>query len=150
MRTAIESVLEYLLAKALAGKSDVVKALYEYFVEGKSPSTLAAKYGLSKHQVRGYVQRITEKTGSMIRARAIVRYVTPYVLKVKPIIKHLGNGVSRCLVCGEEMLTPVAEDHVRKYHSAILAEYIDAILELLARDFERRRRAARVASEGKA
>ncbi len=149
MKTAIESVLEYLLAKVLAGRSEVVKALYDYFVEGKSPSTLASKYGLSKHQVRGYVQRITEKTGSLVRARAIVRYVTPYVLRVKPVIKHVGNGISRCMICGEEMLSAVAEDHIRKYHGAILAEYVDAILDLLARDLERKRR-VREASEGKA
>jgi len=149
LKTAIESVLEYLLAKALAGRKEVVKALYDYFVEGKSPSTLASKYGLSKHQVRGYVQRIVEKTGSLVRARAIIKYVTPYVLRVKPVIKHVGNGMSRCLICGEEMLTPVTEDHIRKYHGAILAEYIDAVLDLLARDLERKR-AMRNASEGKA
>ena len=141
MRSAIESVLEYLLAKALAGKVNVVKALYDYFVEGKSPSTLANEYGLSKHQVRGYIQRITEKTGSVTRARVIIRFVTPYVLKVRPIMKRINDSIAKCLVCGEEMLYSVAEDHVRKYHSAIISEYIDAIIELLHRDFSMRYRA---------
>ena len=134
MRSAIESVLEYLVAKALADRFEVVQALYDYFVEGRSPSVLASRYKLSKHQIRGYVQRITEKTGSLLKARIIIKYATPYIMKVRPIVKRMNDNMVRCLVCGEELPIQVAEDHIRKYHGAILAEYIDAIVELMRRD----------------
>ncbi len=136
MRSVLESVLEYLIAKALADKLEVVQALYDYFVNGTSPSVLATKYGLSKHQIRGYVQRITEKTGSLARARIVIKYATPFVLKVRPIVKKLGESMVKCLVCGEELPIQVAEDHIRKYHGALLSEYIDAVIELMRRELQ--------------
>ncbi len=136
MRSVLESVLEYLIAKALADKLEVVQALYDYFVSGMSPSVLAAKYGLSKHQIRGYVQRITEKTGSLARARIVIKYATPFVLKVRPIVKRVGENMVKCLVCGEELPIQVAEDHIRKYHGALLSEYIDAVIELMRRELQ--------------
>ncbi|HIP56541.1 MAG TPA: hypothetical protein EYH02_00495 [Ignisphaera aggregans] len=134
MRSTLEAVLEYLVAKALADKLDVVQALYDYFVNGVSPSVLAVRYGLSKHQIRGYIQRITEKTGSLTRARIVIKYATPFILRVRPVMKRVGENLVKCMVCGDELPIQVAEDHIKKYHSTLLSEYIGAVIELMRRE----------------
>ena len=141
MKTSIEAVLEYLVVKALVGRSDILNALQDYFIYNKSPSVIAARYGLSKHQVRGYVQRVVEKAGSITKARVIVRKSSPYIMRIRPVVKHTSYGMVRCLVCGDEMPALVVEDHVRKYHQGLVEEYVATVIQLLKREI----RAARTA-----
>jgi hypothetical protein len=131
MKTSIEGLLEYLIVKALAGKDNVVKALSDYFVYGESPSVIALKYGLSKHQVRGYAQRIVEKTGSVTRAKVILKYATPIILKIKPVTKKMNSSFVKCLLCGEELPLQIAEDHIRKKHTPIVEDYLQSTVELM-------------------
>ncbi len=139
VRTAIEAVLEYLVLKQLAGKSNVVKAIYSYFVEGASPSSIASELGMSKHQVRGYVQRIVEKAGSITRARAIVKYVVPHVMRIKPVIKPLDGTTARCSICGDEVFLVVAEEHVKRYHGALVNEYVASIIDIIRKEIVKAR-----------
>jgi|UniRef100_A0A7J3Z6D0 hypothetical protein len=131
MKTSIEGLLEYLIVKALAGKDNVIKALSDYFVYGESPSVIALKHGLSKHQVRGYAQRIVEKTGSVTRAKVILKYATPIILKIKPVTKKLNSSFVKCLLCGEELPLQIAEDHIRKKHMPIVEDYLQSTVELM-------------------
>ena len=129
----IEAVAQYLVLKALAGRMSVIKAIYDYFVNNESPSTLSRKYGLSKHQIRGYVQRIIEKSGSSIKAKVFIAYLTPYVMKIKPLCKRIRDDVVRCILCGDEMPHLVFEDHIMKYHSGVVKEYVFSVLDLVSR-----------------
>ncbi len=140
MRSSLEALLEYLVVKALANKFEIIKALADYFVNNKSPSTVASEYGLSKHQVRGYIQRIVEKAGSVNKARTIMKFIAPYVLKIKPIMKKSSDTIVQCILCGEELPLIAAEEHVKKYHGGLVDEYVDAIIELLRRDLEKHRK----------
>jgi hypothetical protein len=131
MRSGLASVLEYLVLKMLAGKEEVVKALYDYFVEEGSPSTIATKYGLSKHQIRGYVQRIMEKTGSGIKARVLMKYTIPIIIKIKPVTKKVNGSVAICGLCNEELPIQIIEDHIKKKHTDIVNEYVNSVIEVL-------------------
>lgn len=134
LKSSIEAVLEYLVVKALVGRTDVLNALQEYFIMNRSPSVIATRYGLSKHQVRGYVQRVVEKAGSIVKARVIVRKSTPYISRIRPIVRHTSYGMVRCLVCGDEMPAIVSEDHVRKHHQGLVEEYVATVIQLLKRE----------------
>jgi hypothetical protein len=131
VRNSLAAVLEYLILKVLADKEEVVKALYDYFVEGASPSTIATRYGLSKHQIRGYVQRIMEKTGSGTKARVLMKYTIPIIIKIKPITKKVNGSIAVCGLCNEELPIQVIEDHVRKKHANVVNEYVNSVIEVL-------------------
>lgn len=140
MRSSSESVLEYLILKVLASRENVVKALYDYFVDGTSPSSIATKYGLSKHQVRGYVQRIVEKTGSSMRSRVLMKYSVPVILKLKPITRRINDSVAICILCSEELLMQVVEEHIRKKHSDIVNECLNSVIDILRRNLTMKQR----------
>lgn len=131
MRNSAIAVLEYLILKVLADKKEVLKALYDYFVDSTSPSTIANKYGLSKHQIRGYVQRIMEKTGSSDRAKVLMKYTIPVIIKIKPIAKKVNGSIAVCALCNEELPLQVVEDHIKKKHPNIVSECLDSVVEVL-------------------
>jgi len=134
VKSSTESVLEYLILKVLANREEIVKALYDYFVEGASPSTIAMKYDLSKHQIRGYVQRIIEKTGSSMKSRVLMKYTAPLILKLKPIARKVNTSMAICSICEEELPVQVIEDHIRKKHSDILSECLDSVIDILKKN----------------
>ncbi len=123
-----EKLIKYLVVKVLAGHGYAVQAVYEHIVNEVSPSVLAHRYGMSKHQLRGYTQRVIEKTGSEWRAKALLRLLTPYILRVKPIIIFYGNGKAYCSYCREEILVAKAEDHVRRKHKDLVNVIMRKIL----------------------
>lgn len=131
MRNSAIAVLEYLILKVLADKKEVLKALYDYFVDSTSPSTIANKYGLSKHQIRGYVQRIMEKTGSSDRAKVLMKYTIPVIIKIKPIAKKVNGSIAVCALCNEELPLQVVEDHIKKKHPNVVSECLDSVVEVL-------------------
>lgn len=131
MRTGAESALEYVVIKMLADKENVVRALYDYFVLDESPSAVAARYGLTKHQVRGYAQRMVEKLGSVVKAKVILKYAVPAVLRLKPIARKTNGFMARCAVCGEELPLQIMEDHIKKRHNSIVEEHLTAIINII-------------------
>ncbi|MEM3350943.1 MAG: hypothetical protein QXZ23_11810, partial [Saccharolobus sp.] len=62
-QTDIKSLVNYVALKILGGSDYLLDALEEYLVNGEGPATVAFKYNISKHQLRGYAQRIIEKSG---------------------------------------------------------------------------------------
>lgn len=134
MRSAAEAVLEYLIIKVLAGRDDIVRAVHDYFVNSISPSSVAIRYSLSKHQVRGYIQRIVEKTGSVMKARVLLKYATPVILKIKPITKEVNGYIVKCSLCGEEFPSQIMEDHIRKRHLSLIEEYLESTVEIIKKN----------------
>jgi len=125
----IVSVTRYLVVKQLAGKTSIVMAILDYFEKIESPSSLAKRYGMSKHQIRGYVQRIMEKCGSFARSRAIVMAIAPLVLRLRPVIYRDGDGSYRCRLCGDSFVLDDREAHVERIHSDYVDDAIYAVIE---------------------
>lgn len=134
MRNSAIAVLEYLVLKMLADKEEVVRALYDYFVEGASPSTIAVRYNLSKHQIRGYVQRVMEKTGSATKAKVLMKYATPVIIKLRPIAKKLNGSIAVCSLCNEELPIQIVEDHIKKKHTDYVTECLGSVIEVLKKN----------------
>lgn len=134
MRSSTEAVLEYLIIKVLAGRDNIVRAIHDYFVNSVSPSSVAMKYSLSKHQVRGYIQRIIEKTGSVIKARVLLKHAIPVILKIKPIVKEANSHIVKCILCGEELPNQIMEDHIRKRHASLINEYLESTVEIMKKN----------------
>lgn len=133
MKPRIVQVLRYLVTHALAGNMHVIDGLYDYFVNRASPSEIGARYGLSKHVVRGWVQRIIEKVPSFERARVLIKHLVPYVRKIRPVMERVDDNRVRCRLCGEKMIRSLARDHVERYHGDLVDEYVYSIIELLSR-----------------
>jgi len=140
LSTSLVSVLEYLVIKIMAGRDEVVRSLYEYLVNGGSPSVISEKYKLSKHQIRGYAQRVIERAGSVSRAKAILRYSYPYIFKIKPAVKPINDSLVKCLLCGDEIPMLIIEDHIKRQHEDVVREYVDAVIDLLLREFSKTKR----------
>lgn len=142
MSSKIESIAYYLVWKWLSGHDNVVHALYHYFVEGKSPSILAPKYGFSKSQIRGYIQRIMEKAGgSRTVARACIKMLYPLVVRIKKpfkIVREEEPKIVLCRICGEEVMFDVYDAHLRNIHPEFLEAMVQLILEKLCERVRRR------------
>jgi len=130
----VYSVVSYMVAKALAGRMEVVDVLYEHFVKDASPSVLERRYPLTKMQIRGYMQRIMEKTRSRTLARLIIERSYKHVKNIKPIIRHVQEGLCRCIICGDDIFCDAADEHVRNVHRALVDEYTIAVMKLMARE----------------
>lgn len=125
----ITSLLEYLVLKMLTGNGIVVEALKMYIVDEMSPSTVASKLGLSKHQIRGYAQRVVEKIGDFRKAFLVISEVYDLLMRIKPIVSNYGHR-KICMVCGRELSTS-GEDHVKRYHREVVEDYVYSILTIL-------------------
>ncbi len=123
------ALLEYLVLKMLTGNVKVIEALRQYIVDGLSPSSVADNLGLSKHQVRGYAQRVIEKVGDSRRASMVISKVYDMLIRIEPVIKNYG-GRKICVLCGEE-LRGSGEDHIRKRHYDIVRRYVKLIASVL-------------------
>jgi len=139
MKPRIVLVLKYLVTQALAGNMHVVDGLYDYFVNRMSPSEIGTKYGFTRHQVRGWVQRIMEKVASYERARVMIKHLVPHVKKIKPIVKKVSDDEVQCTLCGERMHRSLARDHVERYHRELVTEYVFAIIDTLSKSLSSNR-----------
>jgi len=126
-----KSLVNYIALKILGGSDYILDALEEYLVNGEGPASVAYKYQISKHQLRGYAQRIIEKSGSEARARKIVPIIKQIASDVKPVVKKNEKDLYVCEICKVTVAKEDAEEHVRKYHKDILTSTIKTILERL-------------------
>ena len=125
------SLINYIALKILGGSDYILDALERYLVKGEGPASVAYEYQISKHQLRGYAQRIIEKSGSEARAKKIIPIIKEISSDIKPIVKRSDNGLYFCTLCKTEILKEDAEEHVRKYHKDILTATIKTMLERL-------------------
>jgi len=143
MESGLKACLRYLVIKSLIDKS-VIRIIYEYFVENSSPSVLASRYGVTRHQVRGYVLRITDKM-SHVKARAVIKHVYPYLMDLGYIFEYDGYGYFKCKLCGLEIpniykRTQFAmHDHISKNHMDYVDTFVDKIIESLKQNISRNR-----------
>jgi len=126
-----KSLVNYIALKILGGSDYILDALEEYLVNGEGPASVAYKYQISKHQLRGYAQRIIEKSGSEARARKIIPIIKQIASDVKPVVKKNEKDLYVCEICKVTVAKEDAEEHVRKYHKDILTTTIKTILERL-------------------
>lgn len=126
-----KSLVNYIALKILGGSDYILEALEEYLVNGEGPATVAYKYQISKHQLRGYAQRIIEKSGSEARARKIIPIIKQISSDVKPIVRKNEKDLYVCDICKVTIAKEDTEEHVRKYHKDILTTTIKTILERL-------------------
>jgi len=126
-----KSLVNYIALKILGGSDYILDALEEYLVNGEGPASVAYKYQISKHQLRGYAQRIIEKSGSEARARKIIPVIKQIASDVKPVVKKNEKDLYVCEICKVTVAKEDAEEHVRKYHKDILTSTIKTILERL-------------------
>jgi len=123
-------VVEYLVIKKLASLDEIVKAMYDYFTNSASPSTVARKHGLSKHAVRGYSGRLIEKAGGFHRAVAMVKKVAPIIMELVPSIIERNGSIARCTLCGEKLWNDVAvlTMHIKHRHPNIVERYTNMVI----------------------
>jgi len=132
-------VVRYMVTHMLAGNVVVVRSIYEVLGQNDSPSMIVRRYGLSKHAVKGYIQRIVERCGSRRRAEIIVSRVGPIVLgAVEPIVVDDGNVAvcKLCMVCSPDNARMVNDpsvrySHVRRLHKAVVEMHIRRVLDEL-------------------
>ena len=127
----IKSLVNYIALKILGGSDYILDALEEYLVNGEGPASVAYKYQISKHQLRGYAQRIIEKSGSEARARKIIPIIKQITSDIKPIVKRGEKDLYTCEICKVPVAKEDAEEHVRKYHKDILTATVKTMLERL-------------------
>ena len=125
------SLVNYIALKILGGSDYILDALEEYLVKGEGPASVAYKYQISKHQLRGYAQRIIEKSGSEARARKIIPIIKQIASDIKPIIKKNEKDLYVCEICKVTIPKEDTEEHVRKYHKDILTTTMKTMLERL-------------------
>ncbi len=118
-KTDVKALINYVALKILGGSDYILSALDEYLVKGEGPATVAYKYGISKHQLRGYAQRIIEKSGSEQKARKIVPILIEISKGIEPIVVKDNDGMI-CKLCKAELNRDEAEEHVRKSHKDVL------------------------------
>jgi len=120
MASAARETLEYLVLKKMAGKPEVLKALLEYLGGTLPPSLADDRYGVSKHQLRGFVQRINEKAGDRRLAELLITTAVPIILSNVSSRIDRDKRPEQCLICGKRLINMFPEDHIKKHHHAEL------------------------------
>ncbi|PWV36867.1 MAG: hypothetical protein DJ555_05010, partial [Desulfurococcaceae archaeon] len=120
---AIE-VLEYLVLKKMAGRPEVLEALIEYLGGSLPPSQANDRYGISKHQLRGFVQRINEKAGDRRLAEFLIKMATPLILSMVQSKIDRSKRPEVCMICGRRLVNMFPEDHLKKHHYEYLEEEV--------------------------
>ena len=127
--SSVDEVLAYLVAKKLSGELKTIVAIKEYYVNNASPSDIAAKLGVSKLRVRGWLQMVKEKCGnSHIRAQKVIAAALPYILRVSTIVLKV-NGSAYCILCDLKMKAgpDVLYWHVKSKHRELVQEIVKLI-----------------------
>ncbi|OYT47864.1 MAG: hypothetical protein B6U85_04175 [Desulfurococcales archaeon ex4484_42] len=130
MERNLFNLVRYLVLKALSGNFTAINAIYDYIVRNESPSTIAYRYGISKHQVRGYVQRILDKVSNQYAAAWILTTLYPHIINIKSPIAKLNSG-SYCSLCNTLIIKHTVEEHLRKKHKDLINLYTVKLLNIL-------------------
>ena len=123
----VTRVLRYLLLKALSGKRFVIDIARMYFVENASPRDIASALGLSKHSVRGYINRIESMCGGYNSARKLVKLLVDEVETVPSVVERKDVKRFVCRVCGYIVADP--ERHLETHHPEVLDREMRRVVE---------------------
>ncbi|MBW2675539.1 MAG: hypothetical protein JRD89_19370 [Deltaproteobacteria bacterium] len=125
----LRDVARYLVVKALVGRN-IIEPLYEYLVLNKPISEVAERHGLTKNQLRGYADRIREKSfGSYARARAYLKALYPFIKKIKPIFICDEDGYCMCVLCKKVVGNGGYERHIETNHLDVVVKHVYTIIE---------------------
>lgn len=130
MEKGLFNLVRYLVIKALSNNFIAINAILDYIVKNESPSTIAYRYGISKHQVRGYVQRILDKVGNLYIASKILTILHPLIKDMKPLISLTPRG-TYCRLCETWVVKHSAEEHVRRKHKDLVNLYTIKLINAL-------------------
>ncbi len=129
MEDPVIALVRFLVIKRLVGNSSMLMAVKEYFVDGVSPSSISYKYKVSKFRVRGYIQRVTEKTRNSYLASSIIKQVFPLILEIEPAVIKV-NEKYVCLLCDQSFDNEITvENHLRRKHEEHINKTIKEVLE---------------------
>lgn len=129
MEDPVVALVRFLVIKRLAGNSSTLMVIKEYFVDGVSPSSISYKYKVSKFRVRGYIQRVTEKTRNSYLASLIIKQVFPLILEIEPAVIKV-NERYVCLLCDQSFNSEVTiENHLRRRHKEHVDKTVKEVLE---------------------
>jgi len=133
-------VLEYLVLKKMAGRPEVLEALLEYLGGTLPPSLADDRYGVSKHQLRGFVQRINEKAGDRRLAELLITTAVPIILSNVSSRIDRDKRPEQCLICGKRLINMFPEDHIKKHHHAELEAEVKRVAGEVRKALAARRR----------
>ncbi len=108
-------VIERLVLKAMAGKHNVLGALRSYVRGEAGPAVLSHRYGVTKYQLRGFMQSLRNKVGSTFEAE---RYVSMFVDHAMKIPSAVNGDRTVCRICGRVLVDIYPEDHFLKSHKS--------------------------------
>lgn len=140
----VNEVLEYLVLKKMAGRPEVLMALLDYINGELSPSMAYERYGVSKHQLRGFVQRIYEKSGDRKIADAVIRIAVPIILSSVDSRVKRDSRPETCGICGKRLYNVFPEDHIKKHHSDMLKKENEKMYQELKKVIESRKKVVSV------
>ena len=124
------NLVKYLVIKALSNNFTAINAILDYIVKNESPSTIAYKYGISKHQVRGYVQRILDKVDDSYIASKILTILYPQIKNIKSPISLTSRG-NYCGLCNTWVVRHSVEEHIRRKHKDLVNLYTVKLINVL-------------------
>ncbi len=116
----------WMVGRRLSGAD--VGILVDYFVEGMSPSDIAARRGVTAMMVKSVVNGARERCGVFKRCvDYVVGVVAPFVERVPPVIKCVGGVYCRCLLCGAWMCGGCVR-HVKTKHRDFFVRVVADII----------------------
>ena len=108
------AVLEYLALKALAGRKDVLEALYDYLVNNESPSQASLKHGVQKAQLKSAAYQLVSKARPPLVVK-LMKLAWPHIMRVEPIVED-----GYCKICKAPIHTNHAEPHIAVKHQDLI------------------------------
>ncbi|UXD22194.1 hypothetical protein IPA_02455 [Ignicoccus pacificus DSM 13166] len=108
------AVLEYLALKALAGRKDVLNALYDYLVNNESPSQASLKHGVQKAQLKSAAYQLVSKARAPLVVK-LMKLAWPLIMEIEPIVED-----GYCKICKAPIHTNHAEPHIAVKHQDLI------------------------------
>jgi hypothetical protein len=134
------AALEYLVLKALAGRKDVLQALYDYLVNNESPSQASLKHGVQKAQLKSAAYQLVSKARAPLVVK-LMKIAWPYIMNIEPIVE---NGY--CKICKAPIHTNHAEPHIAVKHQDLIRKVAREVEEQIKADIKKKKALASSAS----
>lgn len=125
-RLSVRRVLKLMVAEVLVGRVGLVRAAYDYVVNGMSISRAASKHGFTRYQLRGFVSRLKSNMPWSVFEpflRHVYQVYWGSLRRLRPVIE--GN---RCLICGKRVVLGNKMSHVYHGHRKIIESIVESLM----------------------
>jgi len=123
----VKGVIEYLVIRRLSNNIIPILSIKEYYIDDLSPSTIAHKYNVSKTMVKGYLERILNKTESHALAYEVIKRTFNTIMNLNPIIFKF-NHYYYCILCDKKFYSQEhATRHVKYRHKELVGELVGEV-----------------------